>query len=96
MALAIPIPFPIPTPSPNPNLLALALTLTLTRYLPLHLAADVETGEYDGATWRLGQGWLSVQPSVEAGLFAHARTVELINTATLSGRTVEREVGVRS
>jgi hypothetical protein len=37
-----------------------------------------------------------VQPSVEAGLFAHARTVELINTATLSGRTVEREVGVRS
>ena len=55
---------------------------------------DAETGEYDGATWRLGQGWLLVQPSVEAGLFAHARTAELINTATLSGRTVEREVGV--
>ena len=62
--------------------------------MPLSLAADAETGEYDGATWRLGQGWLIVQPSMEAGLFAHAPTAELINTATLSGRTVEREVGV--
>ena len=63
-------------------------------YLPLTLLVDGETGNYDGATWRLGQGWLVVQPSMEAGLFAHIPTAELINTAVLSGRTVEREVGV--
>jgi hypothetical protein len=63
-----------------------------TRYMPLQLAVDAETGEYDGATWRLGQGWLRVQPSAEAGLFAHAPTAELTNTATLSGRIVERKV----
>ena len=60
--------------------------------MPLQLAVDAETGEYDGATWRLGQGWLRVQPSAEAGLFAHAPTAELTNTATLSGRIVERKV----